>query len=953
MDPELWKQVDALLEQALDQPPEEREAFVTQAAADNTVLRDEVLSLLKAQSQAAGFMERSALNVAAQNLAQNSNITTLASLVGQELDTYRIEKLLGAGGMGEVYLARDLKLGRMVALKVLPLHFVLDAERLSRFQREARALSSLNHPNLVTIYEVGEAQGLHFIAMELVEGQTLSSLRDKLSVKELLAIVVQVAEALGAAHQAGIIHRDIKPDNVMVRPDGYAKVLDFGLVKLREVEPVPGAPNHTKLGVAMGTLAYMSPEQAAGEPVDQRTDIWSLGVMLYELAAGRKPFTGETRQATINAILSTQPNSVVTTNPSLPPDLDRILNKALDKDRELRYQTASDFRTDLRRLLREIDSSASGSGASGAASFEHSEQTRWLWTAIASFLILMTAALGWLVWLKTKAGTPDWSHAAHLQLTNEHGTEFFPSLAPDGKSFVYASNQSGNYDLFVQRVGGKNATALTPNTPSKEIQPAFSPNGERIAFRSTREPAGIYVMEAGGENVRLVMAGCHHPAWSPDGNEIVCSTAGHDEAPTTRNTLPSALWIANVETGTKRLLCENDAMQPSWSPNGKRIAFWFMPPSAGRSDIATISRDGGEVEVITKDASTNWNPVWSPDGKFLYFASDRSGNMSFWRVAIDEQTGKALSEAEAVSTPSNFNRHLSFSANGRRMIYVQTAQQANIQGLKFDQHTEKIAGEPFWITRGDRHIVRPELSPDGSRFVMRISRRTQDDIVVVSRDGSQWRDLTNDKFFDRYPRWSPDGKRIAFTSDRGGRYEIWVLDADTGNLRQLTFNTPGDTTFPLWSPDGSQMLFRSNFVNSVLDLNKPWDEQNLRLIPMPSDNQRFVAWDWSPDGKRVIGNLSGPPSVVASFSFETNQYETLSEFGGEFGGGAMWLPDSTRFVFFFQNKLYLGDVKTKRVREVFSSGENEIRSVDVSPDGELLYFSVYSSESDIWLLDLE
>ena len=187
--------------------------------------------------------------------------------------------------------------------------------------------------------------------------------------------------------------------------------------------------------------------------------------------------------------------------------------------------------------------------------------------------------------------------------------------------------------------------------------------------------------------------------------------------------------------------------------------------------------------------STNWNPVWSPDGKFLYFASDRSGNMSFWRVAIDEETGKVQGEAEAVSTPSNFNRHLSFSANGRRMIYVQTDQQSNIQAVNFDSNAEKTIGEPFWITRGDRNIVRPELSPDGTRFVMRVSRRTQDDIVVVSRDGTQWRDLTNDKFFDRYPRWSPDGKRIAFTSDRSGRYEIWMLDADATNLRQLTFDT--------------------------------------------------------------------------------------------------------------------------------------------------------------------
>src|SRR5215216_5242003 len=308
MDRELWKQVDALLEQALEQPPEEREAFVINASQDNSVLRGEVLSLLQAQSQAAKFMERSAMKVAAQALAEDCNLTTvITSLVRQEIETYRIEKLLGAGGMGEVYLARDLKLGRMVALKVLPWQFVVDGDRLSRFQREARALSALNHPNLVTIYEVGEAKGLHFIAMELVEGKTLSSLRDKLSLKELLSIVAQVAEALGAAHHSGIIHRDVKPDNVMVRPDGYAKVLDFGLVKLAEVEPTPGTAAQTKLGTAMGTLAYMSPEQASGEPVDHRTDIWSLGVVLYELSTGQKPFSAESRQLTINEILSIEP----------------------------------------------------------------------------------------------------------------------------------------------------------------------------------------------------------------------------------------------------------------------------------------------------------------------------------------------------------------------------------------------------------------------------------------------------------------------------------------------------------------------------------------------------------------------------------------------------------------------------------------------------------------------
>ena len=944
MDRELWKQVDALLEQALEQPPEAREAFVAAAAPDNPVLRDEVLSLLKAQSQAANFMERSAMKVAAHALAQDSRITTIVStLVGQELATYKIEKLLGAGGMGEVYLARDLKLGRMVALKVLPLHFVVDGDRLSRFQREARALSSLNHPNLVTIYEVGEANGLHFIAMELVEGKTLSSLRDKVSLKELLSIVAQVAEALGAAHQSGIIHRDVKPDNVMVRPDGYAKVLDFGLVKLAEVEPAPGTAAQTQLGIAMGTLAYMSPEQASGEPVDHRTDIWSLGVVLYELATGQKPFTGESRQAIINRILSGQPATATTIDAGLPSELDTILSKALEKDRELRYQTASDFRADLRRLLRQIDSSPSASGSHVTKSFV---RPRWLWPAVTCLLILTTAVFAWSVWLRAKAVTTDWTRAAHLQLTNEHGTEYFPTLAPDGKSFVYASKQSGNFDLFVQRVGGKNATLLTPNTPSDEIAPAFSPNGERIAFRSTREPAGVYVMEASGENVRLVVAGCHLPSWSPDGREIVCSTAGHDEAPTTRNTVPSALWIANVDTGEKRFLCENDAMQPSWSPNGDRIAFWFNPPSAGRSDIATISRSGGAIEVVTKDAATNWNPVWSPDGKFLYFASDRSGNMSFWRVPINEETGKVLGEPEAVSTPATFNRHMNFSRNGKRLIYVQTDRRANIQAVKFDQERGKVVGEPISITRGDIRVVRPELSPDGSRFVMRLLRGTQEDIVIVQRDGTNWRDLTNDKFFDRYPRWSPDGKKIVFTSDRSGRYEIWTIDADGTNLRQVSFDSPGDATLPLWSPDGKRLLFQRNRVNVILDLSKDWSSQTLQQLP--ASEKFFAVWDWSQDGKKLIGTFTD--GQIGYYSFETNRYERVES---NIGGYPMWLPDGAGYICISGGKAFLGNVSTKGAREILALRDAQIQGVAVSKDGQYIYFSAYTTESDIWLLDLQ
>jgi len=944
MDPDLWKQVDTLLDQALAQPQDHRETFVVEACKDNTALRDEVLSLLKAQAQATNFMERSAMRVAAESLAQDSNLTTSFSLIGKELANYKIEKLLGAGGMGEVYLARDNKLDRLVALKILPWHFVADTERSARFQREARALSALNHPNLVTIYEVGEAGGVHFIAMEFVEGQTLASSREKLGLREGLALVAQVAEALAAAHQAGIVHRDIKPENVIMRPDGYAKVLDFGLVKLSEVAASEDGVS-TQVGVAMGTLAYMSPEQASGEPVDHRTDIWSLGVLLYELVTGHKPFKAETRQATINAILSSEPEAATALDGTLPPDVDLILNKALEKDRELRYQTASDFRADIRRLLRMIDSAATISNPKAiTGSLPQVVRRSWIWpAAIAVALIGVALPLGWYL-TKAKTTAPDWSRASHLQLTNQAGTEFFPTLAPDGEDFVFASEPEGNFDLFLQRVGGKNARSLTPNTPSDEYEASYSPDGKHIAFYSSREPAGVYVMEATGENVRPLIARCHHPVWSPNGKEIVCSRVGHS-LPSTRNVNPSSLVIADVESGAQRTLCENDAMQPSWSPNGSRIAFWFNPPSAGRSDIATISRTGGEIEIVTKDASTNWNPVWSPDGKFLYFASDRSGNMSFWRVPIDDENGKVLGEPEAVSTPATFNRHLNFSRSGKRLIYVQTDRRSNIQSVKFDRERGRIVGEPFSITRGDNRIVRPELSPDGSRFVMRLLRGTQEDIVLVQRDGTNWRDLTTDKFFDRYPRWSPDGKRIAFTSDRSGRYEIWTIDADGTNLRQLSFDSPGDATLPLWSPDGTRLLFQRDRVNVILDLSKDWASQTLQQLPKA--DKIFVAWDWSRDGKRLLGTFTD--GQIGYYSFETNRYEKTSDVCGY----PMWIADSSGYICLTGGKAHIGDVSKKGLREILALRDAEIQGIAVSRDSQFIYFSAYSTESDVWLLDLQ
>ncbi len=956
MDVERWKQIDELLDAAFDLPEGLQHDFLLGKTGGDVELRQEVLSLVEARAGSEKFFETSAMDLVARELAQNQ--TKSIPLIGRELGTYKIEKPIGTGGMGEVYLAHDSKLSRKVALKILPAEFMADPERLKRFEREARMVSTLNHPYIVTIYDVGEDDGLNYIATEFVEGETVRELINRgVDLKTTLSIISQTCEALAAAHKAGMIHRDIKPENIMVRPDGFVKVLDFGLAKLGDQgELQQSLSNYTMKGIIIGTPAYMSPEQVGGERVDHRTDLWSLGVVLYEMLTGINPFKGESRQATFQKILSEEPEPATSFTNNAPIGLKSIIEKALEKDADVSYQTASDFLADLKRVRREIDSSPSlrsGALASTDKAVEKSGQ-KYL---IPAFAILGLALIGITVWFFILRQDPptgaDWSNATNIQLTRESGTEFYPSLSPDGKSFVYASYAAGNFDLYIQRVGGKNATNLTEDSAADEVQPAFSPSGEQIAFRSEREPKGIYVMGASGENLRHIASEGFHPSWSPDGREIVVSTFGRDQ-PTVRADGEQSLLIINVETGAKRELIKSEASFPAWSPSGKRIAYWFYTAAFSKREIATIPSGGGEPVIVAKDFSvSNWNPVWSPDGNFLYFVSSKGGSINFWRVRIDETSGMALSEPEPIVTPSKFSRHLNFSHDGKRMIYVQTNNQANIQGVVFDAASLKIVGEPFWITQGDRETTRAELSSDGTRFVMRIIRRTQDDIVTVSRDGRDWRDVTNDAPFDRYVRWSIDGKQLAFSSDRNGGAEIWICNVDGTNLRQITFQTDPDVArgFPVWSPDGKHLAFFSQNQTYILDLSKNWNEQTPHKLTPEQGVDGFVSWDWSPDGKKLAGTIhDGEKRLLGVYSLETNRYERVTDGDGKDVIPA-WLPDSRHVVYGFNNKIFLADTETRKISELVSSSKEQLRNPFVSRDGKLLYYGATTSESDIWLLD--
>ncbi|HVG26394.1 MAG TPA: protein kinase, partial [Acidobacteriaceae bacterium] len=675
MTPERWQQLKQIFQSALERDPAERLAFLSRACADDLALRGEVESLIASHDQAGDSIEVMAAEAATEMLADDR------AIVGQQIGRYRVLGHLGRGGMGEVFLARDASLGRKVALKLLRAEFTGNEERLRRFRQEARAASALNHPNILTIHEIGQADTLHFMATEYVEGETLRQhiARAPMTLGRVLDVAVQVAGALSAAHHAGIVHRDIKPENVMLRTDGYVKVLDFGLAKLAEPKAVDGADPtllqvETEPGLVMGTVSYMSPEQARGLDVDARTDIWSLGVMVYEMAAGRQPFEGETASDVMALILHKEPLPLTHSLPEVPGELERIVRKALRKDKEERYQTIKDLLIDLRTLRKGLELEAEmersqppatgrmpGGGQTAAAVAHSTSSAEYIVTEIkqhkrAAALILGITVLATVTLYALSRRDPLTKEtptvkATFTQLSDQPGPEYFPSLSPDGKSFVYAGFASGNWDIYLQRVGGKNPVNLTKDSPVDDTQPTFSPDGERIAFRSEREGGGLFVMGATGESVKRLSDFGNNPAWSPDGKEIACADEGPVD-PAVRSTSNSRVWAVNVATGERRQVTKEDAIQPNWSPHGNRIAYGGRRNAAQR-DIWTIPAGGGEPTEVTNDPDVEGSPVWAPDGKYLYFASDRAGSMNLWRVPIEEQTGKVLGPPEAVTTPSS------------------------------------------------------------------------------------------------------------------------------------------------------------------------------------------------------------------------------------------------------------------------------------------------------------
>jgi eukaryotic-like serine/threonine-protein kinase len=869
---------------------------------------------------------------------------TLAS--GARIGPLEIVGSIGAGGMGEVYRARDSRLNRDVAVKVLPAGLARDEERLRRFRLEAQTAGALNHPNILAVFDIGEHEGAPYIVTELLEGE---SLRERLRAGKLTAtraidFARQIARGLAAAHAKGITHRDIKPDNLFVTRDGRLKILDFGLAKV--AASTPGSTDGTRTfdttpGTVLGTAGYMSPEQVRGQTADPRSDIFSLGCVLYEMLSGQQAFRGETAAETMNAILKEEPPDLPAQDGGLPPALERTVRRCLEKNVEERFQSAGDLAFSLETTL-----------SGGPPALTSSPRASWPRRRTVTAVLLIVAAFGLGFFLRNAEKHSVPGHITFTQLTDEPGPELFPSLSPDGKSLVYAAKTEGNWDIYRKRVGGENPVNLTGESPDDDQQPAFSPDGEHIAFRSERDGGGIFVMGATGESVRRLTDFGYNPFWSPDGKEIICSTESIDR-PELRQTSKSQVWSVRVGTGEEReIAAGGDAVQPSWSPHGHRIAYWASR-AAGQRNIWTVPSSGGAPVPVTDDGFMNWNPIWSPDGASLFFSSDRGGSMNLWRVPVDEKSGKVLAEPEPVTTPSLESGHLTISRDGKRLAYVQRVISANLQKVVFDLGAEKTVGKPGAITQGSRQAFGPELSPNGDWLAF-YSGGKQEDILVIRPDGTGLRQITDDRYKDRRPRWSPDGNRIAFHSNRSGSYEIWQIRPDGSGLQQVTQAKRGELHIgPVWSPDGKRLAYYGQDVGSfIAEPGAP--SQPPRQVPGPAGGTtRFEAWSWSPDGRGLAGfKVNGAVrSGIAVAWLDSGKFESLTDFGSE----PVWLKDNRRILFHHRGGLYLVDSASKMTHEVLSVSPHEVpvRGFTVSRDNRTIYFSLLTTEADIWMMNLE
>lgn len=888
--------------------------------------------------------------------------------MNETIGPYQVLREVGRGGMGVVYLARDSRLERDVAIKALPEEMAQDPARLERFEKEARAIAGLSHQNIAGIYGIEEQDGGKFLILEYINGLTLADRLDDgpMPIEEAIEIAVQIAAGIEAAHEAGIVHRDLKPANIKVDSDGVVKILDFGLAKSDEGQSTTGAefdgptiPQHspTIAGAILGTAAYMSPEQARGRRVDKRTDIWSFGVLLYEMLVGSSPFQGETATDSMGAVLHKDFN-LDPLPEKTPASVRKLIRRCLERNKTQRLQSIGDARVELQEIHTQMESGI----WIPEEQYRDSKSRRWFWPT-AAVVCGVAAAIGFMM-PRTEVALHGATGVTGLtKLTDFKGIESSPSLSPDGKTLLYWALDGSDGDIYRLRVGGQNPINLTDDSDEHDIDPAFSPDGEQIAFASTRMGGGIFIMGATGENPKRVSDVGFNPAWSPDGKSIVYTTSTVQN-PYARNDL-GQLWRLNLETRERRRLDtsipndpegldgrNSDAVEPAWSPDGSRIVYWTVQD--GQRDICIISADGGNRIQLTDDRATDWNPIWIDGGSAIVFLSDRGGQIGLWSIEINE-TGQAMSEPHPFMPSTAKIVEVAASHDGSRLVIADQRTHDSIEKILFDPIAEAFVGKPKTIYSTSGSIALPNLSQDGEWLVFFDGPPTED-IYVMKSDGSSRRRLTDSPHKDRGPVWMPDAQSLLYYSNKEGQYKIFEMRRDgTGDRVLIDMQQAESVHSPRPSNSGA-MLLVSTFSNTYM-FERTGDE--FRQNPSFPDDliAGATGMNWSPDDSHLISQKRHESGIFAVYLYNLEtQTNTVLRWPNEepiqYGQQIAWI-DADRFIGrdFRRQSVYIYNTKTNEAKVIESPFEG-LQGFMSTKQGTELFVQRPDLDSELWLLEL-
>ena len=880
-------------------------------------------------------------------------------MVGQTISHYKILEKLGEGGMGVVYKATDTKLERTVALKFLAADRLEDEEHKARFRREARAAAALDHPNICTVYEIDEAQGQTFLAMPYLEGSTVRQKvkQRPLKLDEALDIAVQAGEGLRAAHAKGIVHRDIKSANLMVSPQGQVKIMDFGLAQAADQSLL------TKTETLLGTPVYMSPEQAQRLPTDRRTDIWSLGIVIYEMLIGRTPFEGEREQAVLYGIVQEEPEPITSQRARVPLDLDWVVSKALAKDAGERYQHIDEMLVDLRAVARQVaeesDTGRPSKRPTTKALREAPARARrrrlaWALGIAAGAVVLAMAGLAVRNFLPTTEGPLEPPRV--VPLTSYSGSESYGSFSPDGNQVVFQWNGENqeSFDIYVKLIGPGPPLQLTTD-PAWDHSPAWSPDGRHIAFLRGLPQAGkkmgLYLIPPlGGTERKLaetrvaftnLLGSCL--TWSPDSRWLaVCD--GEDDSP-----FPLSVFLLSVDSGERRRLTQppEDSRQgdvlPAFSPDGRTLAFARFG-SGLTSDLYLLDLDEdlnpqGEPRRRTFMEQVTTGHGFTSDGRDIVFGAGPFGTSSLWRVPVSGTASpERLPFGESGFWPL-------VSRQGNRLTYTAVDWNINIYRVNLPV-AEGVTGTAVKFISSSRWDANAQYSPDGNRIAFLSHRSGHPEIWKCDSDGSNPVQLTSlGAPLTTGPRWAPDGKSIAFGSDAEGHFDVYLVDAEGGAPRRLTSDRSFDGG-PTWSRDGQWIYFTSE---------RTGDRRSFRM-PAEGGPAHVVTAGWgrlmeSPDGKWFYFKRGPQLWRIPVEGGEEEQIleSTLLATHDVVGDGVYFIPASTPEAGYSIQFLRFA---TGAVEPIHDFERLPMGPLSVAPDGRsILFGQMEPMEADLMLVE--